>query len=202
MADPLLTGALDRAGGWLHRSKSGHADEAIANLGRWFCGNALASMADPRPPGTGPFPDPAGRRRAAAYQGPSLDEILGRGLPGLRESAEELARASGFGSFAGDLPVVARDTWRTVLPSLIAAGAGDLAIVAVLIRASLFLGGPPDPLAVKAARTLAARQHPDGHFGSMAVTASCVWSLAESAVPGLTRAYPVREPLAEMQLRT
>lgn len=69
--------------------------------------------------------------------------------------------------FPGD----ARETWLTAIPSLIpAARAGDLAAVAALVRVSLFLKSPPAPLVYRG-RMLTARQHPDGHFGSLAVTA-------------------------------
>lgn len=205
MTDPLLAGALDRSRGWFGRTGFEEADMAIADRGRWFCENAMASLADPpRPILRERYQPPAPQRRAAAYQSPSLDEILDRGLTAVHEMTETMVTATGFGAYADQLPADSRDTWLTAIPPLIAAGAaaGDLAAVAALVRASLFLGGPPVPLVCRAARMVAARQYPDGHFGSLPVTANCVWALAESLVPGLTLTYPAHEPLAGVALRT
>lgn len=202
MADPLLAGALDRSRSWFRQTRFDEAEVAIADRGRWFCENAAESSAASRPRPPERYRRPAPQRRAAAYRSPSLDAILNRGLSAVHEMAEPMVTATGFGAYADELPGDARETWLTAIPSLIAAaaGAGDLAALAALVRASLFLESPPAPLVYRAGRMLAARQHPDGHFGSLAVTASCVWALAESLVPGLTLACP--EPPAGVTLRT
>jgi len=179
----------------------GHTDERTAAVLR-LCRAALGERPRPvpygEPPTASPTPPPPVPARWTR-----LPELLRDDAATALGLAERIAETTACGAVRPAEAV--REVWDLAVAALLAVAVqrADLAVLAPLIRAGLFLrdgrtpyrdgaserdGRSAPAAALRAARFLAAWQRPDGGFGTPPVTADCAWALAEAAVPGLTAA--------------
>lgn len=201
--DPLLAGTLERAVPAL-RTLDGDHPAAVLRL----CRTALDGPPPATATGTAPAPAASAPATAAPPPVPERWTRLSALLHSDRETALGLARRIAETTSLGSVRPAAAvgEVWELAVPALLAAAVRgtDLTVLAALVRAGVFLcapspggdGGPaPDraseaaALTVRAARSLAARQRPDGGFGEPATTVDCAWALAETVAPGVTGAY-------------